>query len=1221
MAMDWVGTKPGTFINDSTLVPVNAENLNAVVDTVQKIALGANDAGINATTLQGVYKEGFATAEDVGLTNYYSFDAFDGSILLDDSIYGQHASTFNVTLGEGVEGGGGIFNGTSSYAQGGYTTGTEFTLSMFFKGTTSLANKPLLILFNTSTSYKLGLYINAGVAELRIRNTSGTINVAAGSAINDGTWHHILGTYDGVNATIYVDGIIQQSISSSLIASYYNQFRIGASEEASPVSFTAGSFDEVRIYTRYLTINEINGIFLTKNGSKSIKISQDNIASSIAMRKSDGSLEATTFNIPEDGSSTYNLKLANNSGLTADHTLTLNTNNTDRTVSLGGDISTSGALATSGSYGVTLNVTGTTSVTLPTSGTLAKVDSQAFTGTPSFPTGTTGVTQVADTNNTSLATTAFVIGQKGTATPLIPANTGSSGSSLRYASQDHVHPANFTATATDIKMDGVQSVGSLSTFPRADHVHPSDTTKANLDSPTFTGTPSLPTGTTAVTQAVNTSNTTVATTAFVNNEIANDTDYLADFRAYDATRTYGLNDPSFYNGVPYRSLVSNNLNNTPSTSPSYWEVTGGGAGVSVSPGVNFANGQFDSKQVLGWNTYADAAGTVPVDGTGGTASITFTYSSTNPLIGTGMGLLTKDAVNRQGQGVSYDFTVDLGARSKPLKIDFEYQTEGTYADGDIGCYVYDVINAIILYPSIISLPSTVGMPNHFESSLLLNQNSGSYRLIFHIQSTSASSYTMKLDNVQIQPMEPQLGAAIGEWKSYTPVISNLGSGSYTSSGMWRRVGSSLELQIIWSKDAVAGSGSSYILVSLPSGLTIDPIKTLGAQDIFGHAFSGQISPYWYSIMVGLDAGAYNTISIRASSAAITGSMVVANANVAMYVSVPISQWTSNINLATDFTEYVYNTQSAVNTNDTTSFGYGPEGTPILANTTITEYWVKFQRPVQPSDSITVEIYENGVWHLSSQRYPYNTIQDVGIRIIPQSSYLAKVLFQTYMQGTAAWSTAIVGSRWRVRKVSNGNMAEVPSTIFQPLTSVAASGASVTYTLPLAVGERKAYIPQAYLKTAGNAGTLTITTGSGTPLVIPLAASTDTITSGDALIPVYIAPDGSVVAENWGISGSNSNGTYIRYGDGTMEHWGTTISITTSTSSNATGIYFQQLSQNLPVSFINTSYIVTSSPYQSPGFGWSAHITVSSSSYISILLLSLSNTYTTSIMWHAIGRWK
>ena len=47
-------------------------------------------------------------------------------------------------------------------------------------------------------------------------------------------------------------------------------------------------------------------------------------------------------------------------------------------------------------------------------------------------------------------------------------------------------------------------------------------TKADLVSPTFTGTPVLPTGTTGVTQSVGDNTTAIATTAFVNAEIAND---------------------------------------------------------------------------------------------------------------------------------------------------------------------------------------------------------------------------------------------------------------------------------------------------------------------------------------------------------------------------------------------------------------------------------------------------------------------------------------------------------------------------------------------------------------------------------------------------------------------------------------------------------------------------------------------------------------------------
>lgn len=58
-------------------------------------------------------------------------------------------------------------------------------------------------------------------------------------------------------------------------------------------------------------------------------------------------------------------------------------------------------------------------------------------------------------------------------------------------------------------MDGTVSIGSSDDYARADHRHPKDTSKANLASPTFTGTPKAPTA------ADGTNTTQIATTAFV----------------------------------------------------------------------------------------------------------------------------------------------------------------------------------------------------------------------------------------------------------------------------------------------------------------------------------------------------------------------------------------------------------------------------------------------------------------------------------------------------------------------------------------------------------------------------------------------------------------------------------------------------------------------------------------------------------------------------------
>lgn len=96
----------------------------------------------------------------------------------------------------------------------------------------------------------------------------------------------------------------------------------------------------------------------------------------------------------------------------------------------------------------------------PSDTSRAPLASPTFTGTPAGPTA------AADTNTTQLATTAYVVGQAGSATPL-GNGTATVGTSLRYARQDHIHPTDtsraptaspsFTGTATfagDITMTG-----------------------------------------------------------------------------------------------------------------------------------------------------------------------------------------------------------------------------------------------------------------------------------------------------------------------------------------------------------------------------------------------------------------------------------------------------------------------------------------------------------------------------------------------------------------------------------------------------------------------------------------------------------------------------------------------------------------------------------------------------------------------------------------------
>jgi hypothetical protein len=106
------------------------------------------------------------------------------------------------------------------------------------------------------------------------------------------------------------------------------------------------------------------------------------------------------------------------------------------------------------------------------------------------------------------------------------------------------------SSAANPTMNGTAAPGSGTTWSRNDHVHPSDTTRAPLASPVFTGTPSLPTGTIAVTQTAGNNTTAVATTAFVGTAVSAATAGVASFNTRTGAVTLLLADVTGAGGAP-----------------------------------------------------------------------------------------------------------------------------------------------------------------------------------------------------------------------------------------------------------------------------------------------------------------------------------------------------------------------------------------------------------------------------------------------------------------------------------------------------------------------------------------------------------------------------------------------------------------------------------------------------------------------------------------------
>ena len=213
---------------------------------------------------------------------------------------------------------------------------------------------------------------------------------------------------------------------------------------------------------------------------------------------------------------------------------------------------------------------------------------------------------------------------------------------------------------------------------------------------------------------------------------------------------------------------------------------GGGAG-----GINYIENGDAEGGTTGWATYADAAATVPVDGTGGSPVITWTSTASAPLRDVQSFLLTKDAANRQGEGVSYDFNIDNADIHSVLEISFDADTSANYVDDDVIVYIYNTDSSNLIEPVPMELKA--GEYGKYTAQFQTDDTDNSYRLIFHVSSTNANAYTVKIDNIRVGPPERNFGTPITDWKSFTATGSLSTNAIYSAKE--RRVGDSVELDI------------------------------------------------------------------------------------------------------------------------------------------------------------------------------------------------------------------------------------------------------------------------------------------------------------------------------------------------------------------------------------------------------------------------------------------
>ena len=195
---------------------------------------------------------------------------------------------------------------------------------------------------------------------------------------------------------------------------------------------------------------------------------------------------------------------------------------------------------------------------------------------------------------------------------------------------------------------------------------------------------------------------------------------------------------------------------------------------------------------------------------------------------------------------------------------------------------------------------------------------------------------------------------------------------------------------------------------------------------------------------------------------------------------------------------------------------------------------------------------------------------------------------------------------------NSNVSVLPKNtngVIQPIASNI--GTNTTYTMPNVAGNYYIYIPASLLVSTGSACTLYISSGTGAQIAIPISASGATGLVS-LYLPFYIDTSGNCVASGQEItSGSNSNGSYIQFSDGTM-----ICRKTYGATANGTTITF-------PIAFISAPEYVGAGdiPSSSGAYNYIAAGIITTSNFMVVAHNGIGSPISEPFSFCAIGRWK
>lgn len=395
------------------------------------------------------------------------------------------------------------------------------------------------------------------------------------------------------------------------------------------------------------------------------------------------------------------------------------------------------------------------------------------------------------------------------------------------------------------------------------------------------------------------------------------------------------------------------------------------------------------------------------------------------------------------------WTQPTGLKQRKLKLEWFQRPLSGYATGDLKVEVYKHSDVGTCTYSGGSYTEYALSTDSSGTSSIPNQT-GKYTTYFDADDADcfearvvrvAGTTALNLAAVVAGPgIQPQ-GAVVGEWLNYTPTYG-AGFGTVTTTwAQYRRVGDTMELRARFTVGTVTGGEAT---ITIPGGFTVS--SPTANNHLVGRAAHSGTNEEFLAVSDGSVANNTKIFFYREGIDPYSGSPAVGNdftssGSASMIAAVKVSEWSGSgtLNVAQNDVFYGCNSTTS-DTDDTTSFAYGPAG--CLLPGTLTQGRTKDVDlgVIQPNDEIMVEVQIGGgteSWlvldgHMNTGPVHSCVTQNTGaygfcVRRKPGSTTTVTMQFNQYAAATGAtfgaagtaWGSVTAGSRYRVKKVAGG----------------------------------------------------------------------------------------------------------------------------------------------------------------------------------------------------------